>query len=102
MKPVDARILTAAGATPGELAAIDLAPTRRRGEPARMKKPGRGGARAGAGRKPTTARGTATRHAVTVAFGPDEILEIDAARGDTPAATWVRDAALALARRRKP
>jgi hypothetical protein len=57
MKPVDARILTAAGATPQELATASLAPTRRRGEPARMKKPGRGGARAGAGRptkpKPT-------------------------------------------------
>jgi hypothetical protein len=57
MRKPDARILAAAGVPADQLAAIDLAPRSRRGEPARMKKPGRGGARAGAGRptkpKPT-------------------------------------------------
>jgi hypothetical protein len=104
MRHPDARILTAAGLGPEELAALSLAPKRRRGDPAPMptKKPGRGGARVGAGRKPTTGRGAGTRHAVTVAFAPDEILEIEAAAGDVPVATWVREAALLVARARKP
>jgi hypothetical protein len=60
----------------------------------------RGGARPGAGRKPTTGRGSEGRTVVAASFSPDEILEIDAARGETPAATWVREVALAAARKR--
>ena len=55
----------------------------------------------GAGRKPTTGRGTAGRYVVGVAFGPDEIIDIDNARGDVTRAAWVRDAALRAARRRR-
>ena len=59
----------------------------------------RGGARPGSGRKATTGRGSVGRTVVAASFSPDEILEIDQARGDAPAATWVRDAALAAARK---
>lgn len=56
----------------------------------------------GAGRKPTTGRGTVGRTVVGVAFSPDEIIDIDNARGDEARAVFVRGVVLRAMRRRRP
>lgn len=62
--------------------------------PARPQRANHGGARPGAGRKPSTGRGAATRVVVTVNFAPDEILDIDDLCPNTTRAAWLRELAL--------
>lgn len=72
---------------------IRKTPTPKRG-PDRPPRVSHGGARTGAGRKPSTGRGAATRVVVSVNFAPDEILEIDGLCPNTTRAAWLRELAL--------
>lgn len=75
--------------------------TTRRRKPATP--PTHGGVRPGAGRKPSTGRGAATRTLVSVPFAADEIDALDEVRGDQPRATLLRELALReIAARRRP
>jgi hypothetical protein len=60
--------------------------------------PKRGGARAGAGRRPLSAEERRTVR-VEIVLSPSEEEAIEAARGEVERAAWMREAVMAKARR---